>query len=610
MIVDMKEVTVFVSADSRDAALEELRELGILHVENIQPPESRQVSELEEEIRQANSALHILSDYEEKAQTAGSGFNVEGAELVEKVLELQKEKLDLQDQLDQKRELLKWYDTWGKIDSDDLQTLERRGVYVRLYKAGKSYYEELPEDLPVYKINESASRVYLALVTEDQDQSLDLKEEKPPEEEFKVVEAEYEQTRERIAAIKSELIKLSNSIETIESYKKELEEDLEFARVRSGMGAETEISYLRGFCPVDEIDSLKEAAARGGWGYLIKDPADPREVPTMLSNSLFSRLVDPIYRFMGTLPGYDEFDVSTAFLAFFAVFVALIVGDAAYGLIYLGLTAFAHKKFSDNVPGETFTLFYILSISTIIWGLLTGTIFGVEQLQEVPVLRSIIVEPIRTFADNDSLLMFITFAIGCTQLMLGHLMQLLKALFKPQALAEAGWVVIVGSMLFVADELVLGGEMVGEYVSYGQLGVAIGGGAILVLLFENFKPGEFWSGIAFTLGNLPMDIISAFADIVSYIRLFAVGLATVVIMESFNEIAMEAAGGVDNIIAAVIIGAVILVLGHGLNLILCLMSIVVHGIRLNMLEFSNHVGMQWTGSRYNPFGGKRDLGHG
>ncbi len=607
MIVDMKEVTIFVAANNRDAALEELRELGILHVENIQPPESRQVSGLEEKIRQANSALHILSDLEDQEQPEESSFDIDDEELVDKVLDLQKEKLDLQDQLKQKRELLEWYDTWGKIHSEDLRTLERRGVYVRLYKAGKSYYEDLPADLPVYKVNESASRVYLALVTEDKDQELDLKEEKPPDSEFNVVEGEYKQIQERIEGIKSELLKLSSSIEKIEVYRKKLQEELEFARVRSGMGADTEISYLRGFCPVEELDSLKEAAASGGWGYLIKDPEDPREVPTLLSDSLFSRLVDPIYQFMGTLPGYDEFDVSTAFLAFFAVFVALIVGDAAYGLIYLGLTAFAHKKFSDKVPGETFTLFYILSISTVIWGLLTGTIFGVEQLQEVPVLRSIIVEPIRTFADNDSLLMFITFAIGCAQLMLGHLMQLIKALFKPQALAEAGWIVIVGSMLFVSDELVLGGEMVGDYVTYGHLGTAIGSGGILVLLFENFKPGEFWSGIAFTLGNLPMDIISAFADIVSYIRLFAVGLATVVIMESFNEIAMEAAGGVENIIAAIIIAAVILVLGHGLNLILCLMSIVVHGIRLNMLEFSNHVGMQWTGSRYNPFAKKSDM---
>ncbi|MGM0381689.1 MAG: hypothetical protein ACQEP7_06845, partial [bacterium] len=153
-------------------------------------------------------------------------------------------------------------------------------------------------------------------------------------------------------------------------------------------------------------------------------------------------------------------------------------------------------------------------------------------------------------------------------------------------------------------KLVLGGEMLGEAVTYNILMGTIGSGAVLVLLFENYKPGEFFSGMAFTIGNLPMDIISSFADIVSYIRLFAVGLATVVIMESFNEIALEAAGTFDNAILAFLVAAVILFLGHGLNLILCLMSIVVHGIRLNMLEFSNHVGMQWTGSRYNPFGRK------
>ncbi len=605
MIVDMKEVTIFVTEGDSPAAVERLRELGVLHVENVNPPVSRDVNWLEERIRQTRRAINILEEFKEdeeiKKTEPEDKKRLDSGQLVKEILELREQESDLQEEIEEKKKIIAWYDTWGKINKEDLEAFKKRGIYVRLYRAGKKFYEEIPEEMPVYKVNESPSRVYLALITEDPDQKLDLKEQTLPEISFEQAKSTYKKLQQKLGNTREEIKKLTAALPRINKYRSKLEEELEFARVESGMGVEEEINYLEGYCPVDGVDKIKKAAPEEGWGYLIRDPEDPREVPTKLSDSLFSRLVDPIYKFMGTLPGYDEFDVSTLFLAFFAVFVALIVGDAAYGLIYLILTVIAQKKFSDSVPGETFTLFYILSISTIIWGLLTGTVFGVEQLQKYPFFRSIILEPIRTFADNDALLMFITFSIGALQLVIGHLLRLIKSLFKPQALAEAGWMVIVGSMLFVAEKLVLGGEMVGEAVTYNMLIWTIGTGAVFVLLFENYKPGQFLSGVAFTIGNLPMDIISSFADIVSYIRLFAVGLATVVIMESFNEIALEAAGNFENIFIAILVAAIILVLGHSLNLILCLMSIVVHGIRLNMLEFSNHVGMQWTGSRYNPF---------
>ncbi len=609
MIVDMKKVTIFVTEDDSPRAVDKLRDLGVLHVDYVNPPVSDDVNWIEEKIRQTEQTLNILENYvdelsppeETVKEATPRELKDYSGEIVKKTLNLREQEIDLLEKIENKKEILSWYDTWGKIKKEDLDDLEERGVYVRLYRTGQKTYDKLSDEKQIYKVNESPNWVYLALITRDPEEKLNLQEETLPSISFEKAKTEYEELQQKLENTRSKLKNLSSDLPAVKKYYHKLHEELEFARVESGMGTEEEISYLEGFCPVDSIDKIKSAAADEGWGYLIREPEDPREVPTKLSDSIFSRLVDPIYKFMGTLPGYNEFDISTAFLAFFAVFVALIVGDAAYGLIYLLATATAHKKFSENVAGETFTLFYILSISTIVWGLLTGTIFGVEQLQELPVLQSIILEPVRTFADNEELLMFITFSIGALQLAIGHLLRLLKSLFKPQALAEAGWMIIIGTMLFVVEMLVLGGEMTGGAISNEVLLWSLGAGAVLVVLFENYKPGEFLWGVASTMGSLPMDIINSFADIVSYIRLFAVGLATVVIMESFNQIALEVAGGFDNFLIAFLVAAVILILGHGLNLILCLMSIVVHGIRLNMLEFSNHVGMEWTGSRYDPF---------
>ena len=124
---------------------------------------------------------------------------------------------------------------------------------------------------------------------------------------------------------------------------------------------------------------------------------------------------------------------------------------------------------------------------------------------------------------------------------------------------------------------------------------------IVFLILEgdthNFQKNVF-KGIAKTLSSLPLDIISSFSDVVSYLRLFAVGYATVTVALSFNGMAGQL--GFGSVVTS-LISSLILFLGHSLNIILALMSVIVHGIRLNMLEFSGHLNMQWSGRPYAPF---------
>ena len=119
----------------------------------------------------------------------------------------------------------------------------------------------------------------------------------------------------------------------------------------------------------------------------------------------------------------------------------------------------------------------------------------------------------------------------------------------------------------------------------------------IILLFGNFQR-NILKGVLITLSNLPLSIIGAFGDIVSYIRLFAVGFAGFVVATSFNSMAIG--DGINGIVSG-IIAALILFAAHALNITLCCMSVLVHGVRLNMLEFSSHVGVQWAGKPYEPF---------
>jgi len=179
-------------------------------------------------------------------------------------------------------------------------------------------------------------------------------------------------------------------------------------------------------------------------------------------------------------------------------------------------------------------------------------------------------------------MMKLTFTIGIIHLTVARLLAASKKLPSPTAVADVGWVLILWCVYFVANQLVLSEPMPGfaMYLLYG--------GVALVGLFANFQKNII-KGLLLSLGNLPLDIISSFSDIVSYIRLFAVGIATVTVAASFNDMA----GGIA--------APLVLVLGHGLNIILAMMSVLVHGVRLNMLEFSGHLGQEWSGKEYKPF---------
>src|SRR6056297_3460685 len=422
MIIPMKKITLFVNENRKEESLNKLRKFGALHVKYIKEPVSEDINALEKELSKAEKALRILNNIEEKPEERRTTPK-DPAEVVAEILEKTEEKDELQEQLLEERGKLVWFNIWCNVQKQDLQELRDNDIYVRLYEVDNKRLEDLQADYPVYVIEQSKTISYIALISEDEEVNLDQKEIRPPENNREQVQDSIEKIESRLDEIKTTLLDRKNDIKKLKSYLEKLEQKLEFVQVSEGMAAESSVAYLQGFCPAELIEDFKEKAEQENWGYVIQDPDDPKEVPTKLSDTKSKKLVEPIYNFMGTIPGYKEYDISSLFLIFFAVFVAMIVGDAGYGVIYLGLTLLARKKMPD-APKDTFHLFYILSGATIIWGLLTGTIFGAPALQGVPPFKYLIVDNLNTFVDaNSSLIMFITFVVGAIQLTFGHIMQ-------------------------------------------------------------------------------------------------------------------------------------------------------------------------------------------
>ena len=580
MIVKMKKVTLLVSAREREAAVKSLRRLGVLHVQAVKPPTSEDVYKTQNALNDAERAAFMLGDYKTEAKPGDRSAQEVAAE----VLALIQRREALTAELNEKREAYRWFETWGRVSLASHKALESGGLFVRFYRTDKEGLKKLPTEAQIVQVAESKDGLLIAMIGRSAEERLDLPEQRMPEYEVSELEA-------RMAQIESEQQHINESLKNLAPYREViaasmagLKKQLEFSSVLAGMGDEQAFVYLQGFCPADEAPRLKTTADAEGWGYIIADPEDPSEVPTLLRNKKPIRIIQPLFDFMGTFPGYHEQDISFIFLLFFSLFYAIIIGDAGYGLIFFAATLWGRLKFKQ-APPEPFILFFVLSTATIIWGVITGTYFGSQAISQLPFLKMLVIEKMYSFSPDPSsqaFMMRLTFIIGVTHLTLARLIAAAKKLPSPTAIADIGWVLILWCIYFVANQLILNNPMPGFAVYLLVAGMA------LVALFANFQK-NILKGFLVSLGNLPLSVISTFSDIVSYIRLFAVGIATVTVAKSFNDMA----GG--------IVAPLVLVFGHGLNIILGMMSVLVHGVRLNMLEFSGHLGQEWSGKPYKPF---------
>jgi len=298
--------------------------------------------------------------------------------------------------------------------------------------------------------------------------------------------------------------------------------------------------------------------------------------------------------FLGLTPGYREFHPNGVFLIFFTVFFAMIIGDAGYGLLML-LTTVGLGRWKPGIPRATLALSALLALATIGWGALTGTWFGVRALGESPILAWAVVPGLDAWREESrASVMRLCLGLGAGHLLVARLWAA-RVARGWRRIAELGWLGIVAGCALAAFKLLLGE---GDWL---WVTGALGLGTVLIVLGGGQRGDSFARGLWRGVVDLPLNLLTCvgtFSDSVSYLRLFAVGLATLEVAAAFNT--MAAAIGWHSILSAIGASTVVL-LGHSANLLLAGMGVLVHGVRLNLLEFSRHLGMSWTGVPYDPF---------
>jgi len=317
---------------------------------------------------------------------------------------------------------------------------------------------------------------------------------------------------------------------------------------------------------------------------MITDPAAEDNVPTLLRNPSWVTMIKPVLGLLGLTPGYRELDVSMLFLIFFSIFFGILIGDAGYGLVYILITFGLQKMMKPDAEMKTtLSLFYLLGSCAIIWGILTGTFFGQGWL------RTLGFTPLVPQLNDASVMGTFCFLLGALHLSIAHSWRAILKFPSITALADVGYICILWTAFFLARTLILG-------EAFPPLGIwLVIAGILLVIVFTS-PQANVLRGIGEGLGTMALSFMNNITDVISYIRLFAVSLASLAVAETTNYLASGFGSGV----VALAAGVVIILFGHSLNIVLGLMSVLVHGVRLNVLEFSGHANVTWSGFEFEP----------
>ena len=603
MIAEMKKTYIVVQSSKTKKMLSALRKMGVLHVKRGAPLHQGSLEEYES----VSAIISVLEELVDKRNPVSQKPLSKEAvvETAAHINTLLARKAELIQKRDQDALLVERLVPWGDFDPAELVLLKEAGYELFFYTIGKKDLALLGDEITYFDIAYDGSLKAIATLGVQLDPSSGATPVPFTSNRLSTLQVALEQYTKELASIEDNLRKNVASLDALKSYQKALQLEVRFEEVEASVVGDEELVYLQGYLPTKDQERFEESAQKNGWAYLLEAvQEDDEDVPTLIEYKKGFGIIKPVFDILGTVPGYREHDISTWFLLFFTLFFAMIVGDAGYGLIFLlaavGLHVWA-KKASTLV-----LLLYVLSIATIGWGSITGTWFGsLTILQSIPFLQKLVIPSISNYPElfgvsavgAQHTVMKFCFMIGTVQLTLACVINIItKARSKDISLiADLFWLIALLALYYIVLLLVVGTE-----VQISLLFAVVGSAFVFILLFGAQGPGiSFISGMKAGLGGFFttfLDTISAFSNIMSYIRLFAVGMASVAIAQSFNAMAAGMLKGF-----ALPAGILVLVIGHSLNLVMGLLSVVVHGVRLNLLEFSGQLGMEWTGIQYQPF---------
>lgn len=598
MIVPMKKYTFLIHHKDYRKFLQSLQNLGMVDVADrgIEPDEDTNCEI--QRVSQFNRAIKILESH--RREQAVKDTNLMPGAILKAVLQMDTETESIHQKIAALDKAYRALRPWGDFSVELIKKLEAQGFHIRFYSVSeKRFRAEWPAEYNLEVISHSEGKTNFVIVQREGEQiDIDAEEVKAPERPASEVLSEKEKLETRLKEIRNFYSENAVAfIPVLEKAKMDTENRISFDNVMRSADkqADDKLMILEGWVPEPKQTQVEEFLEKHDIFYLAGKPEKGDKVPIMLSNGKYSRLFEPIGK-LYSLPKYGELDLTPFFAPFFMLFFGFCLGDAGYGLLFLIGATLIKPRMNEDMK-KILTLMQWLGGSTILFGIISGTFFGVNLIEVAEEGRVDWLVSIRDLMLDSEKMFYFALVLGAIQIIYGmgiKAANLMRQRGFKYALSTIGWIIlIVGSVILLAVKDESNIRLINT-LFYILLGVS---GALILLLNNPDK------NVFINLGGGLWDVYSivtgVLGDLLSYIRLFALGVSSAILGYVFNDLAMQMSGDIP--VVSQLIFLLILLIGHGLNIFMASLGAFVHPMRLTFVEFYKNAGFEGGGKAYNPF---------
>lgn len=596
----MKRVFIVGLDDDKEKALRFLQEAGLLHVESIAKLSSeaeRQNNLIVQDARRVGQVYESMKNYRSREQKGTVLFSDEELLLqCERALESLQEVRNRKQALDK---VISDLSAWGDFNPDYLMVLEKDKVFVQRFRAEGILPSKLnvPDDVFLEVVSEKPSLQFFTICLE---RPVELPWATPlrrPDEGLQKAKEERARLMERESEIIEELSTLADRIEALKKQYLAVLSQASYTECLGTLYSEGFLFGLQGWVPADAENAFLDQFASSDLAILVRtrDPLEDETPPILFKNNWFFRRIEPLLKLYGS-PGYRDLDPSYFFAPFMILFFGICLGDAGYGAVFLLASMWIRKRFGHLSPSLPLVmrLCEAFSISAIVIGLLTGSVFG----HWAPSRKWILVDLDQQHGDP-MILFYASLGLGLIHLSLSYLMGIEQSPSRNDQLQKLGSLgVLWGGACLISQRIWFSdpGAILHDWLFYGGLGFLVCGVLLTFLFASNSKRLVVRLGLG--LWSV-YGLTGLVGDLLSYARLFGLGIATTAIASVMNDLAGMVHRAAGPVIGA-ILGVLVLVLGHTFNLLLSILGSTVHSARLHFVEAFKSF-FQGGGIEYKPF---------
>lgn len=601
MIVPMIKYSFILYHKDYEAFLAELQELGLVDitVSGWEPnePERRLMSDIDSQ----RAAMGKLREIRKEPGRASVEPFATPQQTLEQYIAATAETERLQNEVAKTEKEIADLKPWGDFSKEKIDQLAGKGIKLHFFTAFSKEFnqraDEWRNEFAVERIAETGGVVYFVIVTGPDQPHVEINanEIKIPSYTWQEREAYLKTLNDELDAQYAVLNRAAEGIDELDEYGKRMREQLHLSKVNTSAPREAEGSLvlMEGWAPVADQEKVDAFLSADDTAYVFKDePEAEDEPPVLLKNNRFARPFEIIGSFY-SLPKYGTVDMTPYFAPFYMLFFGFCLADAGYGLLYLIVALIARFKVPEKFQRYVSLVMYC-ALSTIFFGLLTGNAFGIA-LMDQPLFQ-----PIAKYMVDSTQLFYIAVGVGVVHILYA---MTLKVIFTTKlqglkyALSSLGWIIVIVSLLAAMVLPMLGIGIPGYTAGSVPFWITTGLGLFL-MLFMNSPGKNPFLNFGLGLWNTYNDVTGLLSDVLSYIRLFALGLSGGILALVFNKLAMEMSP--DIIVLKQIVMIVILGIGQGLTLFMASLSAFVHPLRLTFVEFYKNAGFVDGGRAFNP----------